>query len=219
MKKYILVSLLLIGALCVGYAQATYGIRLGGNLNEINDDYQIINMAFLGSKAKFDKTELGFNLGVFMNYPINRYIILQPEINYSQRGGRREGYYEIWHDGYDDWQTDWVHDTFRMHYLELPLYFKGDFRNGNLSLQPYMGPEFRYLIKGRFGRADSPDDEFIVKDMDELNGFDAGLGFGFDLAYMDKYMLGVRYSEGFREIIITSLSRTKSLQLNLGYKF
>lgn len=219
MKKYILVSLLLIGALCAGYAQATYGIRLGGNLNEINDDNQIIDAAWLGSKAGFDKTELGFNLGVFMNYPISRYIILQPEINYSQRGGRREGYYEIWNEGHEDWQTEWVHNTFRLHYLELPFYLKGDIGIGNFKIQPYVGPEFRYLIKGYFGSADSPDDEFIVQEINILNGFDSGLGIGLDTAYMDKYMLGVRYSEGFREIITLSLFHTKSLQLNLGYRF
>lgn len=217
MKKLVLISLLLVVALSAVNAQATYGIRLGGNVNKLEGDLKGLFVS--ETKDWFSKTELGLNFGVFMNYPIDKYLLLQPEINYSQRGGRQEGDYEYWDDWDEVWDTDWDHIEIRLHYLELPLYLKGAFSLGDFSFEPYMGPEFRYLIKGYLGKAETPDDELITEESKTFNKFDPGFGVGLDLAFKDKYMLGVRYSKGFHEIVLLSFLDTKSLQLNLGYRF
>jgi len=93
MKRLILVSLLLVVALSAVNAQATYGIRLGGNINKLDGDMK--GLFITETKDWFNKTELGFNFGLFMNYPIDKYLLLQPEINYSQRAVAKKGIMNI----------------------------------------------------------------------------------------------------------------------------
>ena len=109
-----------------------------------------------------------------------------------------------------------------LHYVELPLFLKLDLGQGNLKLQPYLGPELRYLIKGVHKEEVSDHEESV--DMENLRDFDYGLGLGLDVVANINFMIGIRYSIGMNEIFEEALgiqpdAKNTSLMLKLGFLY
>ena len=197
MKKVIIILALLGLSLGVVFAQSVYGLRAGVNFSN-----------YSGDDADED-SRFGVNGGMIMQYHLHPLFILQPELIYTQRGAQSET------EGFV--METKTSDT--LHYVELPLFLKLDLGQGNLKLQPYLGPELRYLIKGVHKEEVSDHEESV--DMENLRDFDYGLGLGLDVVANINFMIGIRYSIGMNEIFEEALgiqpdAKNTSLMLNLG---
>lgn len=108
MKKKILTSMALLGLIGFTTAQAqstdaSFGIKGGANFSNLYvDDVDDNNVL------------AGFNLGVFVNMPLNEAVSIQPEFLYSQKGAKL---------AYDNALAT-GEAKFRLNYLEVPVLLK-----------------------------------------------------------------------------------------------
>lgn len=149
------------------------------------------------------REKLGFHVGVFADVPlVSEFMSLQPELNYSVKGTA----YEVLNDK----------QSLNLDYIDfhLPVAFK----LSTIDLQ--VGPFASYMIS-------KPD--FTVFDenrvvVDAFNTFDAGLSAGLNFNF-SKFLLGVRYNQGFvnisKESAETILGKGKNGvgQVSVGYRF
>lgn len=198
MKKTLIISMLLVLSISFAFAQASYGVRAGLNLSNFNGD---------GNKDN----KVGFNAGFMMDYPVHSLIRIQPELNYTQRGNHSE--------------VKLLGTTIKtdnlLHYVELPIFLKGSFAiaSDNFKIEPYAGPEFRYLVKGTKKIKGGSNESSGDYDKDDINSFDYGVGFGLDLRINQDMLLGARYSMGMAEVFKHANSKNTAIMFNLGYSY
>ncbi len=77
MKKILVVMLLAVLGLSLAYANEAFGLRAGLNLT---------NRTYSGSNDIDTDNRIGFHAGVVAQYPIGKYLVLQPELMYTQKG-------------------------------------------------------------------------------------------------------------------------------------
>lgn len=182
MKKKILTSMALLGLIGFTTTQAqstdaSFGIKGGANFSNLYvDDVDDNNVL------------AGFNLGVFVNMPLNEAVSIQPEFLYSQKGAKL---------AYDNALAT-GEAKFRLNYLEVPVLLKLNLTpNFNLHAGPYVA----YLIDSKVTNETNGgafDFEQNI-DNDDLNKFDYGLsgGIGFDFSSVS---IGARYNYGLNTV-------------------
>lgn len=198
MKKTFVISMLLLLSISFAFAQAqgNYGVRAGLNLSNFDGD----------SKAD---NKIGFHAGFMMEYKVHPLIVVQPELLYTQRGTHHETKVPGTTSKTDD----------LLHYVELPIFLKASIGTADFKIEPYLGPEFRYLVKGGWKTKAGSSETSGDYDKDDINSFDYGLGLGLDLRINRDILLGARYSMGMAEVFKSKLFKDKntSIMINLGY--
>ncbi|ANI88350.1 hypothetical protein A9P82_02955 [Arachidicoccus ginsenosidimutans] len=129
MKKiYLFLGLLTITTIAFSQTsrKITYGIHAGVNLAKMTDKDQGISTT-TSSKA-------GFIGGVDVEFHISPAFSIQPELNFSQMGGKI---------GYDTLSTT-LDEKFTLDYLSLPILAKYTIPNSGFSI--YAGPQVSYLL-------------------------------------------------------------------------
>lgn len=189
MKKIVLITTLMLLAFSMSFAQEIFGFKAGVNFNNYTD----------GNVTP--ENLLGFNAGMVGMYSVHPLIKIQPELLYSQRGAN-----------YENLKTKEV-----LHYAELPIFLKLNLLDGNFNIQPYVGPEFRYLIKGQ--RTITVGSNDTTNDIDNLKKFDYGFGLGLDLMFNRNMLVGARYSKSLSEFHENFKTKHTSLQASFGYMF
>ncbi len=192
MKKTFVISMLLLLSFSFAFAQGNYGVRGGLNLSNFDGD------------GKQDN-KIGFHAGFMMEYKVHPFIVVQPELLYTQRGSHKE---------IAKIKTDNL-----LHYVELPIFLKGSFGTHDFKIEPYLGPEFRYLVKGGWKVKGGDSETSGDFDKDDINSFDYGLGFGLDLRINRDMLLGARYSMGMAEVFDVGNSKNTAIMINLGYTY
>lgn len=192
MKKVVLITLLAVLGISFAFGQSIYGLCGGLNLSNYSGDPDM-------------DSKIGFHGGMIMQYHMHPMLILQPELLYTQRGAQ------------DEFTVLGVKTEIKqtLHYIELPIMVKLDLGEGNLKFQPYLGPEFRYLIKGnqktKIGSTEN------TREIKNLKDFDFGLGFGVDVVFNTNMLVGARYSMGLTEIDDDGGDvKNTSFMINLG---
>lgn len=162
----------------VTYAQVSFGVRAGVNLQNINGkDYG-------GDKLEY-KLLPGFNVGANAEIPIATDFYLQPGLLFSTKGAKDD----------EGGETD----KLTISYLELPVHllYKPQLGSGKLILG--FGPYLAYGVAGKIKPEEGDDvdinfknklsEEEILEMMDGtkvyLKGFDAGadIFFGYEFAF------------------------------------
>lgn len=192
MKKTFVISMLLLLGITFAFAQGNYGVRAGLNLSNLDGNRKADN-------------KIGFHAGFMMDYKLHPFIIIQPELLYTQRGTQRE--------------ISKVTTSRLLHYVELPIFLKGSFGTPDIKIEPYLGPEFRYLVKGGRKVKGGDNESTTDYDKDYINSFDWGLGFGLDLRINRDMLLGARYSMGMTEVFKDGKDKNTSIMINLGYSY
>lgn len=191
MKKVVLISLLAVLGISFAFGQSIYGLRGGLNISNYGGDPEM-------------DSKIGFHGGMMMQYHLDQMLILQPELLYTQRGAQEEAL------GIEHKQT--------LHYLELPIFAKLDLGEGKLKFQPYLGPEFRYLIKGNSTLKIGSDETTV--EIKNAEDFDFGLGLGIDLVFNTNMLIGARYSMGLTTIDEDGSDvKNNSFMINLGFLY
>jgi hypothetical protein len=211
MKKVILMLAFVTISVTNGNAQSTtdnretmsFGLKLGTNYSNV---YDSDNEDFVAD-AKF-----GFAAGAFVAIPFGKFIGIQPEILYSQKGFKSSGTY--FGSSYEMTRTT--------DFIDVPLLF---------AVKPIdqvtvlFGPQFSYLLKQKDeftgGTISSTQQEEF--DNDDITKNIMGLTGGVDIN-MDKLVFGLRAgwdiktNEGDGN---SSTPRYKNMwyQATVGYKF
>lgn len=187
--------LVLLG-ISFAFAQGTYGVRGGLNLANYTGDAGLDN-------------KIGFHAGMMMEYKINPLLLIQPELLYTQRGTHQDKKILGVQTKTDN----------TLHYVELPIFLKASvgIGDGDFKIEPYLGPEFRYLAKGKWSVKAGSSETSGDFDSDDVKAFDYGLGFGLDLRFHRNMLLGARYSMGMAEPFKNSDAKNTAIMVNLGY--
>lgn len=133
------------------------------------------------------------NIGVFANYHINEYFIIQPEISFTSKGGKR----------YLSSRED---QTWYFNYIEIPILLKQSFKiNERTRTGIFLGPYLAFALSGKY-KSEIIDQNngaitTIEGDIPELKPFDFGFilggGVDFSLASIGRLGIDVYYSIGF----------------------
>jgi hypothetical protein len=102
-----------------------FGLKGGVNFSNISTQ-----------DADENKMRTGFNVGLFLKFPITSYIAIQPELYYTTKGS------EV------SYNNTFVNGTagFHLNYIELPLMIVGNITE---SFNVHAGPYAAYLISGK----------------------------------------------------------------------
>lgn len=178
-----------------------------------------------------DKSKIGFNVGVAVEFPIVRSFYINSGLFYTTKGIKFE-------DSGSDWSEK---ETFNAGYLELPVYasYRLNFAEAS-QLQINFGPYFAYGVNGKvkyeysdseypednekvdydlFGVADDSSDEYKAG----IKRFDCGLGIG--LGYtLHKVYLGINYQFGLVNIADKKAwgngkIKNSNFNISIGYNF
>jgi len=200
MKKVMLIAgaALFLGASQQAHAQyrgrggnVSLGLKAGASLTDI-----------VGKDVNFDN-RFGFHAGIFANIGFARLFAFQPEVLYSQKGGRYPGNNDA---------------GIRLHYIDVPLAF-------HVNTDGFFfeaGPQVGFLISAKAEAGNTATTIGNYKDLDF--GYLGGLG------YQLKHGLGVglRYNGAFTNfpdsntngsVTVQPRARNSAFQLYATYSF
>lgn len=181
-------------------AQINVGVRAGVNLSNFRPnliDYQ---------------PKAGLNVALLFNMPFNRYLSLQVEPGFSQRGSKIDLDGQTIVDG--AWQRNQVFGKIMLNYLEVPLLLQYKPKIGKFEGIVSLGPEFRFRVGPQTIKATVRnykdgiliDDTTTETDLSKSNvyrAFDYGLAGGAGVAYpmhFGRIFTEARYHLGLRKM-------------------
>lgn len=195
------------------------GPRVGLNVSSVS----VSNLELDG-----DKSKIGFNVGVAVEFPIVRSFYINSGLFYTTKGIK-----------FENSGSDWTEkETWNAGYLELPVYasYRLNFAEAS-QLQINFGPYFAYGINGKvkyesndegdvdkydydlFGVADENSDE----EKAGIKRFDCGLGVGLGYTF-HKIYLGINYQFGLTNIADKKAwgkgeIKNSNFNISIGYNF
>ena len=200
------ITALAILTAALSYGQE-FGIKAGLNVNALR-----INDLTEGTA----ESTTGYHAGVFANFPVTSKFAVQPELLYSQDGGK----YEL------------------LRYMDVPLRYTTEIKTQNISI-PVM---FQYRIMSRIYAEAGPEFNIIVGKnakiseltqqitpnliqnsiKDQLKNFNFGLGIGAGVDIISGLGVNLRYVAGLSNISSDdqySTIRSNHFQAGVYYKF
>ncbi len=187
MNKLLIVALALILAAVSANAETHFGLRGGVN-----------NTTLAGDDAPSEiESRSGFHGGLMMQIWTGSAFLFQPELLYSQRGTYRK---------YLETELITIENTNTLNYLEMPLLFKLNLNIRDTHLQPYVGPEGRFLISAESETVttttigNDTETETSSEEIDNLKDLDYGLCAGLDIEVFGDLLIGARYNMGMANI-------------------
>lgn len=133
----------------------------------------------------FDKA--GLLVGLFSNVDVSQKINLQFELNYSQKGSRRNP-------KTDEGDTDFF--LLRMHYIEVPVMARTNYKRFKFEAGAYYSQLIDHYLEDENGPFDIPEE------LNQFNNNDIGLLAGVYFQFTDNLVMNWRYSNSlidFRE--------------------
>lgn len=178
------------------------------------------------SSLAFDESELdssgktGFTAGIMVEIPMAKNFSLQPELLYSQQGGKVSF-------SDQDVTNSSYKSTIKLNYLNIPVMLKYYVMKG-LSVQA--GPQIGILLK-----ADNKyQDNFLGYENHESfnlkkysSDIDTSVNFGLGYQFKDKFYTDVRYNisysnvfkDGDANYFIDNDMKNRTFQITIGYFF
>ena len=145
------------------------------------------------------KLKVGMVLGGFVEIPISRRVMFQPEFLYSQMGSRGSS-------------TEWGDVKFRYNYFSVPLELKYKVNSFTFLAGPQADFLLRAKMKNFYGTTTLTN---IIQD------FDCGFTIGAEYWFNRRWVLAARYIHGIRDSASPEDTYTffnQGIQLNVGYK-
>lgn len=157
MKKTIksLILCIILGTAST-YLHAEKRVRIGvkGGVNASTTSVSLSKYSqehYLQNNTEY-KYNAGFNAGILVEFPINKMLSLQPEMNFTTKGMRNESHVARNISSTSGTGTERLHAVSKIssHYIELPLYIK--YALNITRLDKFIagaGPYFAYGISGK----------------------------------------------------------------------
>ena len=193
----ILVTILAVAA-APTFAQATGGVKIGVNFSKLTFTEE-------GFDDETSDSRTGLVVGGFVDVPITELFSFQPEILYSQKGGKQEI------PGLGDSKV-------KIDVVQIPVLFKANF--AGTSVRPFVvfGPGFGFVTSAKIEEPDIEDldikDDVASVDVSGIIG--AGLQFG-------RGIVEFRYDHGFTDLdddeddISEAKGKTWSILFGFGF--
>ncbi len=213
MRKIILILIVLAGINSVNAQEQNkvksndvrFGIKAGLNIANLN----VSGDAFPSTKAVPN-----LHVGAFVEIGISEKWAFQPELVYSIQGAKFDLLYVEGSDVYD------TENTFKLHYLNIPLMFK--YNENKLFFEA--GPQIGFLTSAKLKTEISGlgSGEQDAKEL--FKSIDFGLGFGLGYNFTEKLAVSARYNLGLTNIAETEDGDNTKIKnsvfaFSLAYKF
>lgn len=238
MKRIILFSLLLLPMITVAAQESrfTFGVNAGINHSFSSFDiwkYSDIDREALGIKQNTEKGLIGFQIGLNVEYRLNRTFYLQSGLSYIMKRTQLK-YIDLGNAG-----VYYKTDNLNTGYLKVPLLIALKSRIGtNTHLYFRGGAYFAQGISGKYKSTERlvlPDETTrITKKSHSIFGenyfqrFDWGLSFGTGIE-IRRFVIEINYAIGLQNILKDSHSiyalkndskyKNRTLSLTAGYRF
>ncbi|MCL2651472.1 MAG: PorT family protein [Candidatus Azobacteroides sp.] len=152
-KKSLLI-IVFLGVISIQtYAETKEKVRFGvkGGINASTTSVSLPIPDFYTQYDTDYKFKIGFDAGVFVEFPLTKSLSFQPELALSLKGMRNESFILLNRPATSGYNND-LQATVKisLYYIKLPLYLKYDFDLDNSSkLIAGIGPYFAYGISGK----------------------------------------------------------------------
>ncbi len=166
-KSYLLLSLLIFIGSCLYSQSFNAGALFGINASQVSGD----------GYSGFNKA--GIIGGLFSNIDISKKINLQMEINYSQKGSRRNP---------NTSEGDTEFFLLRMNYIEIPVMARMDYKRFKFEAGAYYGQLIGTHLEDEIGVFEIP------PELNQFNNYDVGLLGGIYFHFTESLMMNFRYS-------------------------
>jgi len=183
MKKTFFTLVLLAGLSGAAQAQRNYyespvfaGLKAGGSISTLQ-----------GTAVRNSKDIYGFHLGALLSIGLSRHFSVQPELLYSQKGGKLIAY-------------SGQEATRRFHYIDVPVAVHG--RIGSVFAE--LGPQLSVLVTANETTSDAS-----TSISDNYNLLDIGYVAGFGYQPKTGFGVGLRYNGPF-------ISSAKAVEISSG---
>lgn len=173
-KIYYLILMLILGTE-LNAQSFNAGILAGVNASQVSGD----------GYSGFDKA--GILVGLFSNIDVSKRINMQMEINYSQKGSRRNP-------NTDEGDTDFF--LLRMNYIEIPVMARTQYKRFKFEAGAYYSQLINFYLENENGEFDIPDG------LNRFNNYDVGFLVGVNFEFTENLVMNWRYSNSairFRE--------------------
>ncbi|MFD2595650.1 outer membrane beta-barrel protein [Sphingobacterium griseoflavum] len=199
MKKNLLTVVLVFGAVAATSAQSTFGVRTGLNLAT---EYVRQN-----NQSSTTKIAPSFHLTGYYDARVSPGFSIQPGLSLQGKGGKSDLGGEV--------LTD------KLLYLEVPVNFLGRVQAGNGEVFFGGGPYIAYGVSARVTSGRNARHLAFGKEPDQLNPFDAGLGFMTGYRFAHGLVLSLSSSAGFVNIgnIEGTTFQNRVTSFSIGYEF
>ena len=187
-----------------------FGIKGGVNLDKMHAD------GYSSASDFNSKMKTAFNGGVFVNVPLSTNFRFQPEVVYSNQGGKNSVNTAI------PTGTVTTHFKSELNYINVPLMFQLQSTPGVFV---ELGPQFGYLLSAKNKSTDGGNTEMDIKN--QLKKWDVAAAGG--IGYLSRIGLGInaRYNYGFTNILDEDYSgytsgtelKNRVYQIGLFYQF
>lgn len=232
MKKFFVAAAAAVCALSVSAQRASDSSEFSFWDNEQTEQKIVIgprvglnvsSLSFTNLEADGDKSKVGFNVGVAVEFPIVRSFYINSGLFYTTKGIKFE-------DSGRDWKET---ETFNAGYLELPVYasYRLNFAEES-QMQINFGPYFAYGVNGSVKEEyveDGDKDKYSYDlfgtgdDKAGIKRFDCGLGVGLGYTF-HKIYLGITYQFGLANIADkeewgVGKIKNNNFNISIGYNF
>jgi hypothetical protein len=213
MKKVLLIILGI--ALTYGLdAQSRYGVKLGGTLSSLYS-----KSTGEGGGSNNTDPKIGIEAGALLEYSFSPSLALQPELLYVNNGGKQKAAHE----------GESISERIILHQLQLPINIKYKMGTDKLKFYVAAGPYLGYIFAARSKQTYKNENEGINEsrnnnlygDGSDMKHFDFGMGVGFGVELLNKYIVGTGYKYGISSLTKTEnvTLRTGTFNLSVGYFF
>jgi outer membrane immunogenic protein len=196
-RRYFIVFLIMPSFLFMN-AQSKMGLGIKGGLN--------VNLhGFMFSE---ERSLVALHGGIYINYPISKFLLIQSEILLSQKG--------------EKWDEDIMKGKYLLTYIDLPLLMRFHPTPNNAFFNIHAGPQFSYLIRALRVYENELEDDKGKEDIKErYKDFDIGLAIGFEFNFSFHVNFTLRYVHGLSLVSDFYGYDYKNyvLQLSAGYRF
>jgi|AntDeeMinimDraft_5_1070356.scaffolds.fasta_scaffold00674_6 hypothetical protein len=208
MKKYILISLIVVLSFSTAQAQnERYDFKIGvhGGLNLASAS---------GDFYKDFKSRFGFYGGIVAEMPINilygEHFALQGEVNYSSQGFKIE-----------ENNNNLPQVEYQLDYIQVPILFKAYFID---EFNLYVGPQFGYKFNETLDiKPVSTDpgntDEEVPLNLNETNDIEIGAVVGAEYVFDSGFLIQGRYNFGFSKTLDDTGIHNAVYQFGVGFMF
>lgn len=194
-------------------AQAQKGKELIFGLGGALTNTWIINQNFYGEPEVDYAPKMGYAASFNVGFNFNENIAVMTELQYSMQGQKYSG-----SQSFDGNNFTTVERDIKLNYMNIPVFFKYMFGEGNTRFRLMGGPQFgflmdasqEYLRDGKIQPTYIENGEGILVSVvkedikDRYEGLDIGLAFDFgaDISLSDEFYinLGMRLNYGFMDI-------------------
>lgn len=220
MKKLSFLVVLILLAVGTSQAQVRFGVKAGANASSLFNISSVVND---------NSPAVNFQIGGVMQYDFWIFT-LQPELNFSRKGGRLNSAYDKFYlQQYAGLTEDAPSLDFTTNHIELPVNLLYKVNIGKIKVFAEAGPFVSFNLGGTFNGSKAKYDQYA--DLLPFHWIDCGVGAGAGLEYK-KFQLNAKWDWGLNwigskvpnmngtgNINVFNDMKYLNLSLSLGYFF